>query len=138
MDKGDFENYIEDLSIEDLKKNLDQTNQDLFLALKERFTQNLLTSMIFFLFNHVCSPHSNTFSKEDSLSNKFFLYWFENMRKQSKKEMLEVNKKLKDEKMHYLSAISNFSLPTTEDYQSIYDKALIDTKEFFQKNTKIN
>jgi hypothetical protein len=60
------------------------------------------------------------------------------MRKQSKKEMLEVNKKLKDEKMHYLSAISNFSLPTTEDYQSIYDKALIDTKEFFQKNTKIN
>lgn len=138
MDKGDFENYIEDLSIEDLKKNLDQTNQDLFLALKERFTQNLLTSMIFFLFNHVCGSHSDRFAKEDSISNKFFLYWFENMRKQSKKEMLEVNKKLKDEKMHYLGAISNFSLPTTEDYQSIYDKALIDTKEFFQKNTKIN
>ena len=60
------------------------------------------------------------------------------MRKQSKKEMLEVNKKLKDEKMNYLSAIANFSLPTTEDYQSIYDKALVDTKEFFEKNTKIN
>jgi hypothetical protein len=48
MDEEDPENYIEDLSIEDLKKNLNQTNQDLFLALKERFTQNLLTSMIFF------------------------------------------------------------------------------------------
>lgn len=138
MDKGDFENYIEDLSIEDLKKNLDQTNQDLFLALRERFTQNLLTSMIFFLFNQICGSSSDGFAKEDLLGNKFFLHWFESMRKQSKKEMLEVNKKLKDEKMHYLCAISNFSLPTTEDYQSIYDKALIDTKEFFQKNAKIN
>ena len=60
------------------------------------------------------------------------------MRKQSKKEMLEVNKKLKDEKMNYLSAISNFSLPTTEDYQYIYNKALLDVKEMFEKNTKIN
>jgi hypothetical protein len=137
MNQDEFDKSIQDLSIKDLKKNLNQTNEQLLEALKDRFTQNLLTSMIFFLFNHICFSDGDGFTKEESLGNKFFSYWLENMRKQSKKEMLEVNKKLKDEKMHYLSAISNFSLPTTEDYQSIYDKALIETKVFFQKNTKI-
>ena len=138
MNEDDQNTYIQDLSIEDLKKNLDRTNEELLVSLRERFSQNLLTSMIFFMFNQICQKYSNGPHSQDSASDKFFSYWLENMRKQSKKEMLEVNKKLKDEKINYLSAISNFSLPTTEDYQAIYDKALLDTKQMFEKNTKIN
>jgi site-specific DNA-adenine methylase len=138
MNQDDFDNLIEDLSTEDLKKNLNQTNKELLNTLRERFTQNLLTSMIFFMFNSICKSEYEGFSNKESVNNQFFSYWFENIRKESKKEILEVNKKLKDEKMQYLSEISNFSLPTTEDYQSIYNKALLETKEFFQKNTKNN
>lgn len=138
MEEENEDSSIYDISIDDLKKNLNKTNEDLLVTLKERFTQNLLTSMIFFIFNEICTKGFGEFHEKDSTANKFFSYWLENMRKQSKKEMLEVNKKLKDEKMNYLSAISNFSLPTTEDYQHIYDKALLDTKKMFEKNTKIN
>jgi|LauGreDrversion4_2_1035121.scaffolds.fasta_scaffold19984_6 hypothetical protein len=138
MGEENEDSSIYDISIDDLKKNLNKTNEDLLISLRERFTQNLLTSMIFFIFNEICRKESSDLYEKDSIANKFFSYWFENMRKQSKKEMLEVNKKLKDEKMNYLSAISNFSLPTTEDYQAIYNKALLDAKEMFEKNTKIN
>jgi hypothetical protein len=138
MDEEDLDSSIHDISIDDLKKNLNKTNEDLLISLRERFTQNLLTSMIFFIFNQVCRREPDDFRTKNSMANDFFSYWFESIKKQSKKEMLEVNKKLKDEKMNYLSAISNFSLPTTEDYQYIYNKALLDVKEMFEKNTKIN
>ena len=49
--------------------------------------------------------------------------------------MLEINDQLKTEKMNFLSAISNFSLPSTEDYQYIYDIAINDIKNLFEKNT---
>jgi len=138
MDEEDLDSSIHDISIEDLKKNLNKTNEDLLISLRERFTQNLLTSMIFFIFNQVCKREPSDLYDKNSMTSNFFSYWFESIKKQSKKEMLEVNKKLKDEKMNYLSAISNFSLPTTEDYQHIYNKALSDVKEMFEKNTKIN
>lgn len=138
MNENDPNSYIQDLSINDLKNNLVKTNEELLKSLKERFTQNLLTSMIFFMFNHFCKNSPNFDTEGESISNKFFSYWFKNMRKQLRKEMLEVNKKLKDEKMNYLSAIANYTLPTTEDYQTIYDTALLYTKEMFEKNTKFN
>ena len=52
MNEDDQNTYIQDLSIEDLKKNLDRTNEELLVSLRERFSQNLLTSMIFFMFKY--------------------------------------------------------------------------------------
>lgn len=133
---------ISDLSIEDLKKNLEVSNEQLLQSLKDRFTQNLLNSMIFFTFNQFCKEReksNNEFGNQvdKSISDIFFSHWFSSMKKQSKKEMLDVNRKLKNEKLNYLSAISDFSLPSTEDYQLIYNEALQDIKNFFEKNTKI-
>jgi len=133
---------ISDLSIEDLKKNLEVSNEQLLQSLKDRFTQNLLNSMIFFTFNQFCKEReksNNEFGNQvdKPISDIFFSHWFSSMKKQSKKEMLDVNRKLKNEKLNYLSAISDFSLPSTEDYQLIYNEALQDIKNFFEKNTKI-
>jgi hypothetical protein len=131
-----------DLSIEDLKQNLKDSNLDLFYNLKNRFTQDLLANMIFFVFNEVCKnrdQNSSEFSDKNNepFAKAFFSTWHNHTKKQSKKELLEINNQLKSEKMNFLSAISNFSLPTTEDYQLIYNKALSDIQKTFEKNTTI-
>jgi hypothetical protein len=142
-EEGDINFSANDLSIEDLKRNLQDTNLALLDNLKNRFTQDLLASMIFFVFNEVCrnrdQKSSEFFDENDtSFAKTFFSTWYKHTKKQSKKEILEINKQLKSEKMNFLSAISNFSLPSTEDYQSIYDKALLDIQKLFEKNTTLD
>lgn len=131
-----------DLSIEDLKKNLNQTNFALFEDLKTRFTQDLLANMVFFVFNEICKEKDeiNSDTNENtakSFAKNFFSIWQSHVKKQSKKEILEINNQLKSKKMNFLGAISNFSLPSTEDYQLIYNKALSDIQKTFEKNTTI-
>jgi hypothetical protein len=136
-------NFIaNDLSIEQLKQNLYESNELLFENLKSRFTQELLASMIFFVFNETCRnkdehiADGNLLNHNDSSTAKiFFSAWLNHTKKQSKKEILEINNQLKTEKMNFLSAISNFSLPSTEDYQHIYDMAISDIQNLFEKNT---
>jgi len=136
-------NFIaNDLSIEQLKQNLYESNELLFENLKSRFTQELLASMIFFVFNETCK-NKDKYIADGSLLNQnnnstakiFFSAWLNHIKKQSKKEILEINNQLKTEKMNFLSAISNFSLPSTEDYQHIYDTAISDIQNLFEKNT---
>lgn len=139
-EEDDINFRANDLSIEDLKQNLQDSNRILFDDLKNRFTQDLLASMIFFVFNEACRNRDQNLSEFDDGSNTpfaktFFSTWCKHAKKQSKKEILEINTQLKNEKMNFLSAISNFSLPSTEDYQSIYDKALLDIQKLFEKNT---
>ena len=136
-------NFIaNDLSIEELKQNLYESNELLFENLKSRFTQELLASMVFFIFNEVCKNKDEDANEDNFLDQKnnstakiFFSAWLNHTKKQSKKEMLEINNQLKTEKMNFLSAISNFSLPSTEDYQYIYDMAINDIQNLFEKNT---
>jgi hypothetical protein len=136
-------NFIaNDLSIEQLKQNLYESNELLFENLKSRFTQELLASMIFFVFNETCRNKDEHMSdgsllnhNDNSTAKIFFSTWLNHTKKQSKKEILEINNQLKTEKMNFLSAISNFSLPSTEDYQHIYDMAISDIQNLFEKNT---
>ena len=130
-----------DFSIEGLKKNLIQTNEALLENLKNRYMQELLGSMIFFVFNEVCqnkndNPTSEV-DKKNQTADMFLSFWSKSVRKKAKKEMLDINNKLKDSKMNFLGAISNFSLPSTEDYQLIYNQAITEIEKIFQKNTKI-
>lgn len=139
-EEDDINFRANDLSIEDLKQNLQDSNRILFDDLKNRFTQDLLASMIFFIFNEVCRNRDQNLSEfndesDTSFAKTFFSTWYKHAKKQSKKEILEINNQLKNEKMNFLNAISNFSLPSTEDYQSIYDKALLDIQKIFEKNT---
>jgi len=139
-EEDDINFRANDLSIEDLKQNLQDSNRILFDDLKNRFTQDLLASMIFFVFNEACRNRDQNLSEFDDggstpFAKTFFSTWHKHAKKQSKKEILEINNQLKNEKMNFLSAISNFSLPSTEDYQSIYDKALLDIQKLFEKNT---
>jgi hypothetical protein len=127
-----------DFSIEDLKNNLAETNASLLETLKGRYMQDLFGSMVFFIFNEVCKQRSDEFNHENSFSKQFFEAWKDHTKKRAKREILEINKKLKtDPQMNFLGAISNFSLPSTEDYQSIYDKALSEIQNIFEKNTEI-
>ena len=142
-EEDDINFRANDLSIEDLKQNLQDSNRILFDDLKNRFTQDLLASMIFFVFNEACRNRDQNLSEFDDGGNTpfaktFFSTWHKHAKKQSKKEILEINNQLKNEKMNFLSAISNFSLPSTEDYQSIYDKALLDIQKLFEKNTTLD
>ena len=94
--------------------------------------------MVFFIFNEICRQREDEFDKNSSISKKFFEAWKDHTKKRAKKEILEINKKLKtDPQMNFLGAISNFSLPSTEDYQYIYDKALNEVQNIFEKNTEI-
>jgi len=43
---------------------------------------------------------------------------------------------MKSGQLEYLGAISGYTLPSTEDYQAIYNQALKETKKMFDKNTK--
>jgi hypothetical protein len=127
-----------DFSIEDLKNNLAETNASLLETLKGRYMQDLFGSMVFFIFNEVCKQRSDEFNHKNPFSKQFFEAWKDHTKKRAKREILEINKKLKmDPQMNFLGAISNFSLPSTEDYQSIYDKALSEVQNIFEKNTEI-
>ena len=140
-DPADQNLSANDFSIEGLKKNLIQTNEVLLENLKNRYMQELLGSMIFFVFNEVCqnkndNPTSEV-DKKNPTADMFLSFWSKSVRKKAKKEMLDINNKLKDSKMNFLGAISNFSLPSTEDYQLIYNQAISEIEKIFQKNTKI-
>ena len=141
FDEENFDFTPNDLSIENLKKSLIQNNELLLENLKGRFTQELLASMVFFVFNEICKNKDEYLNRGDAQEEKkttaqiFFSTWHKHTKKQSKKELLDINEQLKDEKMYFLSAISNFSLPSTEDYQRIYDTALNDIQSTFEKNT---
>ena len=130
-----------DFSIEGLKKNLILTNEVLLENLKNRYMQELLGSMIFFVFNETCQNRNdnptNTADRKNPTADMFLSFWSKSVRKKAKKEMLDINNKLKESKMNFLGAISNFSLPTTEDYQLIYNQAISEIEKIFQKNTKI-
>lgn len=132
---------MSDLNIKDVKFSVEQSNEELAYELTNRFSQDLINSMIFFVFNSVCSnidQHRNSDTlepDEDNYSKKFFKEWSKAAKKQIKKEVFEINKKLSHGQMSYLGAISSFSLPSTEDYQKIYNTALKNTGEMFHKNT---
>ena len=135
----DQNNFISNsFSIDDLKKTLNETNQIFFESLKNRFTQDLLASMVFFIFNEFCREKNDNFesSKRNEIAARFFSAWSLSTKKTVKKEILEINQRLKDDqKMNFLEAISDFSLPSTEDYQLIYDKAISEVQKIFEKNT---
>jgi hypothetical protein len=128
-----------DFSVEDLKRNLDESNLSLLESLKHRYIQELIGSMVFFMFNEICqskAADNDVIDKnEKTIADIFFSSWLKETKKSAKKEILEINNKLKNNNMNFLSAISNYSLPSTEDYQSIYNKALLETQKVFQKNT---
>jgi hypothetical protein len=129
-----------DFSVEDLKRNLNETNLVLLETLKGRYMQELIGSMVFFIFNEICQnkvQNEDTINKDNTVAKIFFSSWLDNAKKRSKKEILEINNKLKDNKMNFLGAISNYSLPSTEDYQEIYNKALSEVQKVFQKNTEV-
>jgi hypothetical protein len=94
------------------------------------------------VFNEICKEKDeiNSDSNENTakpFAKNFFSIWQSHVKKQSKKEILEINNQLKSKKMNFLGAISNFSLPSTEDYQLIYNKAFSDIQKTFEKNTTI-
>jgi aspartyl/asparaginyl beta-hydroxylase (cupin superfamily) len=144
MDAENQEEFpFADFSIKELKEDLDETNLSLLEDIRNRYMQSLLASMVFFIFNQLCKMMKDQdleFAKEqtnDSLQDVFFKEWERQTKKIAKKELLQINEKLQsDIKMNFLSAISNFSLPSTEDYQSLYNKALLDVQRMFEKNTK--
>ena len=67
MESNEKKFIANDLSIEELKKNLYEGNEILFENLKSRFTQELLASMVFFIFNEVCK------SKDEYADDSSFL-----------------------------------------------------------------
>jgi hypothetical protein len=134
---------MSDLRIKDVKESVEESNKELAESLTNRFSQDLIASMVFFVFNAVChnidiSNNYDVIDEEERCADKFFKEWSKAAKKQIKKELFEINKNLKTGTMAYLGAISSFSLPSTEDYQNIYNKALRNTEHLFRQNTSKN
>lgn len=129
-----------DVLLTDLIKSSGETNSNVLESLKARFSNDLILSMLFFLFNTWATnqrENSDTLEQDESdPAKKFFDFWYKATKKQIKKEILEINKKMKTGQLEYLGAISGYTLPSTEDYQVIYNQALKETKKMFEKNTK--
>lgn len=119
-------------SISGLKETLEIQVDQLAEALSERYIRDLTMSMIFYMFSNM-SRQIKEISGEN-VKEKFISQWKKNIKKQAKKELLSINDKLKSEKMNFLGAISDFSIPSTEDYQKIYDYAINETCDLFNKN----
>ena len=124
---------LEDINVNNLVENIKNSNEAVLEQLKARFSQDIIANMVFFMFNAFCSERNNG-TLDESTSEYFLKNWKKNINKQIKVEMLEVNKKFKDEKMNYLSAISNYSMPSTEDYQDLYNKAVKFVSDIYTKN----
>jgi len=124
---------LEDVNVNNLVENIKISNEAILEQLKARFSQDIISNMVFFMFNAFCSERTNE-TLDESISDFFLRNWKKNINKQIKVELLEINKKLKDEKMNYLSAISNYSMPSTEDYQDIYNKAVKFVSDVYHKN----
>ena len=75
-EEDDINFRANDLSIEDLKQNLQDSNRILFDDLKNRFTQDLLASMIFFVFNEACRNRDQNLSEFDNGGNTPFAKTF--------------------------------------------------------------
>ena len=119
-------------SISGLKETLEIQVDQLAEALSERYIRDLTMSMIFYMFSNM-SRQIKEISWEN-VKEKFISQWKKNIKKQARKELLSINDKLKSEKMNFLGAISDFSIPSTEDYQKIYDYAINETCDLFNKN----
>ena len=124
---------LEDINVNNLVENIKISNNAVLEQLKARFSQDIVSNMVFFMFNAFCSERRNE-TLDESMSDFFLKNWRKNINKQIKVEVLEINKKLKDEKMNYLNAISNYSMPSTEDYQDIYNKAIKFVSDIYTKN----
>lgn len=114
---------LEDVNVNNLVENIKISNEAILEQLKARFSQDLIANMVFFMFNAFCAEKQSA-TPTESMEDYFLRNWKKNINKQIRSEMLEINKKFKDEKMNYLGAISNYSMPSTEDYQEIYNKAI--------------
>lgn len=133
-------------SIAEIKDDLEKSNEELLYSLEERFLEDLMLNMVFYLFQSVSVSQSqmpeSEFGGEENNRNKventaaknFINAWQKKIKKSSKKELLEINENLKSEKLHFLNAISNFSMISTEEYQSIYDEALRSVQKIFEEN----
>jgi hypothetical protein len=129
-----------DPTIKEIKKEIEFSNENLLEELTKRFLIDIQANMLFFVFNFVCSQID--FNSDDSdtksdkkHSQKFFDTWLTETKKRIKNEMSDINKKLNDKDMSYLGAISSFSLPSTEDYQKVYNDAFKNVKTLFDKAT---
>lgn len=136
-----IQNY--ETSISEIKDDLEKSNEELLYSLGERFLEDLITNMVFYLFQSVTMMQSQMPQQEqdtqikeieNSAAKIFIQAWRKKIKKSSKKELLEINNSLKSEKMHFLNAISNFSMTSTEEYQSIYDEALGTVQKIFEDN----
>lgn len=124
---------LDDVNVNNLVENIKSSNEAVLEQLKLRFSQDLIANMVFFMFNSFCAEKDGDTINE-SMKDFFLKNWKKNINKQIKVEMLEINKKFKDEKMNYLGAISNYSMPSTEDYQEIYNKAVKFVSEVYINN----
>lgn len=133
-------------STSQLRNDLELSKEDLLENLQERFFEDLVSNMVFYLFQAVTAQQTilekqdknltQEFSEleENTAAKKFFSHWQDKIKKQSKKELLEINQKLKSQQMQFINAISNFSITSTEEYQAIYNSALLGVKEIFDES----
>jgi hypothetical protein len=130
-------------SIAQIKDDLKKSNEELLYSLEERFLEDLVTNMVFYLFQSVSMMQSQMPQREqepemqkieNSAAKTFIETWKKKIKKSSKKELLEINNSLKSETLHFLNAISDFSIASTEEYQSIYDEALKTVQRIFEEN----
>jgi hypothetical protein len=124
---------MENFSIHELREDLSEQVEALRESLVERYVRDLIITMVFTMFADFFARQRGENGK--NLKEEFISEWRKNIKKQSKKELLSINSKLKSNKMNFLGAISDFTLPSTEDYQKMYDSAISEVESFFKKNT---
>ena len=141
-----------DPTIKNIKQEIESSNLQLVNDLTNRFLIDLQLNMLFHIFNYVCreidqdmidGSATDSFLKgyhhEDENTSKharnFFNHWLAATKKEIKKEVYEINNKLKNKELSFIGAISSFSLPSTEDYQRIYNEAFKNVKKFYEKGT---
>jgi len=133
-----------DIPKADLVNHLKKSAEEMADTLRDRFSRDLMFNMTFFLFNlmskkMVESVESKTTGKTSTLAEHFINTWESETKKQIAPELKDMNDQLNSNKHTALmQAMCDYELPSTEDFQKIYSKAIADTVAMFKRNTKLN
>lgn len=125
---------ITGISTKALQDTAESRQEELSKDLKERFIKDISFNMVFYCFS-VLDKYFTASSgdSETSLINNFKKGWTEGTKNQISKEISQINESLRANKHgKFAQAICNYSLPSTEEVNMTYNKAIAEALGFFE------
>lgn len=96
--------------------------------------ENLILSLISFIFNHILDNISSEHDNRDKLEKDFILFWKKNISEITQEQIKQINQILNDGNIDMLNIIAGKNkIADVEDYQNIINLCIKETESIFWK-----